>query len=340
MDHMGIALDLTGRAVDVGYVGARVAVDTWLRWIGLASRLSVTAFGQGVAAIRGVDTARPVMDVFDAYLAQLADLPGRAGKAFELEWEATRAEANDPQFRALLVPDAAFWRHWTDLAGQLAKVSTTWRRKRRSDEGYAERLVRVAGMPVRAAGELHEAATRLHAMTTPRNGAAADTVVPLAVGPGGRGIARVVERGIRDTAAQLGELTSRETTPDRVIVDGLVRYSAVLTECADVAIAMGREYDRCLSHYNAAGHPRRWWVRDQPDVDGRLGRLLDAQAQRLAAPAARVGAQEMREFLTACEQELGELSAWPVRSARASNAAVSQEIRSERRRQRAKKRRA
>src|SRR5262249_60218273 len=89
MDRMGIALDLTGRAVDVGYVGARVAVDTWLRWIGLASRLSVTAFGQGVAAIRGVDTARPVMDVFDAYLAQLADLPGRAGKAFELEWEAT-----------------------------------------------------------------------------------------------------------------------------------------------------------------------------------------------------------------------------------------------------------
>jgi hypothetical protein len=130
---------------------------------------------------------------------------------------------------------------------------------------------------------------------------------------------------------RLVEIAPKATTPDSTVAAALKAYSALLEESVDVAVAAGRAYDRNANHYGMELDSWRLRMRDQPELDEQLGRLLDEQAQRLASGDSRVvSVQEMEQFLDACEEALRELADWPVRAAQESNTALARMARSER----------
>jgi hypothetical protein len=332
--QVGVALDLMGRALEVGDVGARVATDTWLRWMNLAARLALVAAGQGVASWRGIETTGSVAEAFEAYVSQIADLPGQAGKRFELEWEAARNHKWQPDFRALLVPDVALWRGWVQLAEKFAQVSTAWQRSEgRVDRRYAPRLRRLAEMPLRASQDLDQEIQRLRAIMRPRRGELEAADVPVTMGHDVRASGKILRRLVMDEVDRVASLAGK-LTPEREVATALKRYTGLLDDATAVAVASGQLYDRHVDRCCAARGVPVPWRRDQADVDDGLGELLDAQRERLVAQGSRISAQEMERLLEACEEKIEDLSRWPARSAQESNAAFDRMVRRERRRRR------
>jgi len=331
VSRVGVAFDLMDRALEVGDVGMRVATDTWLRWMNLAGRLVLVSVGQGVAALRGLEVTGPLRDAFEDYLAEMADLPGKAGKTFELEWEAARNRPREAEFQALLVPDVPYWQAWTRLADKFAQLSTAWQRSRgRFDRRYAPQLRRLAGMPLQASRDLALAHRRLRATMQPRGSEPAEAFVRVTSARGAGGAEHVVRLLADDVLDELANMAWRPTTPEHELTNAVAQYSKVLGDATDLAVAMGREYDRQANRYAMAWGLSQSWAREQAEVDEGLGQFLEAKRQRVTAAGYRSSGQEVDQFLEASERELRELARWPVRTAQESNAIFDRMIRQKR----------
>lgn len=333
VSRVGVALDLMDRALEVGDVGMRVAADTWLRWMNLAGRLALVSVGQGVATLRGLEVTASLKDAFDDYIAEMADLPGKAGKTFELEWEAARNQPREAEFEALLVPDVPYWQAWTRLADKFAQLSTAWQRNRgRLDRRYAPQLRRIAGMPLQASRDLADALRRLGA-TIRRRSEPTEASVRVTL-PRGGGAEQVVKLRADDVIDELVSMAGKPTTPEHELTNAVAQYAEVIADATNLAVAMGREYDRQANRYGMALGLSQSWARDQAEVDERLGQFLEAKRQRVTADGYRSTDRDVDQLLQASERELRELARWPVRTAQESNAIFDQMIRLKRRRSR------